>query len=256
MNKIKSNKIMRFHTIDLIRGFCIISMVLYHFFYDLHYVFNVQLSWFQSHNTYLWQQSICITFIFIAGISFSFSKNNLKRGFLILFMGMVFSLVTYLIIPEQFIVFGILHFIGIACIITALLCPLLKKIPAVIGFFVFLLLFLITKEINNGYLGFGDIHLIKVSQKLYTVPFLSVVGFPTKTFFSADYFPIFPWIFLYISGFFSWFCISPKVKQAPIFKIKLGFINFLGRNSLIIYLLHQPILYGILYLFFKEIIGK
>lgn len=257
MKNKNSIKLTRLHTIDLIRGFTLLSMIAYHFIFDLKYIFNVNIEWFGSSIwSSVWQESICITFIFISGISFTFSKNNFKRGFIIFLMGVLFSLGTYLIIPEQFIVFGILHFIGIACILTALLIPLFKKIPVHIAFLVSLLLFLITKEINFGYIGFGNIHLYKLPQVLYSQPILSIFGFPNQTFFSADYYSIIPWIFLYWSGLFAWYSISPRVKQAPIFKIKIPFINFLGRHSLLIYLIHQPICYVLILLFYKVIIGN
>ncbi len=256
MKNKKSTNLSRLHTIDLFRGFAVLSMIAYHFVFDLKYIFNVNIPWFESYGAYLWQQSICIVFIFVSGISFTFSKNNIKRGFIILILGILFSLGTYLIIPEQFIVFGILHFLGISCIITAILFPLLKKIPAHIGFLIFILLFLIFKGINDGYVGFADISLYKLPQSIYDVPFLSIVGFPNDSFFSADYYPIFPWLFLYWSGIFAWFCISPRVKQAPVCRIKIPFINFFGRHALIVYILHQPICYGLIYLFFKLIIGR
>lgn len=256
MSNKRSLPLTRLHTIDLIRGISLISMIIYHFLFDLKHIFNIDIKWFGNYKTYIWQQSICITFIFIAGISFTFSKKNVLRGIGIFLMGIFFSLITYLIIPEQIIVFGILHFIGIACIITVVMSPLFKRIPPFIGFALCLLLFLLTKQINEGYIGFLDIPLYRLPRSIYQTNVMAIIGFPNDTFSSSDYFPILPWIFLYWCGMFFWSCISTKVKRAPIFRIKIPIINFLGRHCLIMYLIHQPISYFTIHFFLKNIVGQ
>lgn len=62
--------------IDLIRGITIIEMISYHFLWDLVYLYNADIPWYKSHGAYIWQQSICWTFILLAGFSWHLGKNT------------------------------------------------------------------------------------------------------------------------------------------------------------------------------------
>ena len=66
--------------IDLIRGITIIEMISYHFLWDLVYLYNADIPWYKSHGAYIWQQSICWTFILLAGFSWHLGKKHMKRG--------------------------------------------------------------------------------------------------------------------------------------------------------------------------------
>lgn len=70
---------MRYSKIDGIRGFTLISMVLYHLIWDLVYLFKVPLFWYHTNAAYIWQQSICWVFILLSGFCWSMEKRNLKE---------------------------------------------------------------------------------------------------------------------------------------------------------------------------------
>lgn len=233
----------RMDTLDTLRGITIVSMVVYHACFDMVYLFGGDMPWFSEKWTYYWQQSICITFILFAGVASTLSHSNFKRGCGLFVAAILMSIVSFMVVPEEIIVFGILHFMGIACILTAILQVPLSKIKPIIGFVVCVLLFTICKQLPNGYLGFFDIHLIKLPEKLYTVQFLSLIGLPTPSFFSGDYFPVFPWLFLFWAGFFFWKAVGHKLRGNVSMHIRLPFFTMFGRHSLLIYLLHQPFLY-------------
>lgn len=236
----------RLHTLDLVRGIVLVNMVIYHLCFDLVFLFGVSLPWFGGFWSNLWQQSICCTFIFCSGISSTLSHSNTKRGFQIFALAMVLSLGSYIAVPEELIVFGILHFIGIACILTGLCRKLLDKIPPVAGFISNLLLFLLTKNIFYGYIGIGSIKLFELPEKFYSIPALFVIGLPTKDFFSSDYFSLMPWIFLFWAGFFFWKKWGSGLSQSTVSTWKLPFFNTIGCHTLFIYMIHQPVLYALL----------
>ena len=86
-----SNRLQR---IDEIRGFTLISMIIYHFLWDLRYIADFDIGWYEGTASKVWQKSICITFIFISGFCFSFGKKRLKRSVIIFMCGALISAVT------------------------------------------------------------------------------------------------------------------------------------------------------------------
>ena len=95
---------------DELRGIMIISMLIYHICYDLAAVVGLPgMGWFYSPAADFWQLSICGVFIFIAGACCRYSKSNLKRGLRLFLLGMLFTVVTALFVPNLLIVFGLLR---------------------------------------------------------------------------------------------------------------------------------------------------
>ena len=73
---------------------------------------------------------------------------------------------------------------------------------------------------------------------------------PAADFYSTDYFSLLPWFFLFVTGYFLHkICEKHHILQCNILQKKLPFVDFLGKNSLLVYLLHQPVLYGVLEVF-------
>jgi uncharacterized membrane protein len=133
-------------------------------------------------------------------------------------------------------------------LIYALFGKFVAQIPAFIGVPTFLLLFFFTKNLMYGRLGlFGlfEVVLPKVPQNLA----LFILGFDVKIF-SADYYPLIPWLFMFFAG--SLVGKYFKDGTAPtVFKNNIcPPLSFVGRHTLIIYLLHQPLIYGVMYLLF------
>lgn len=248
----KDYKKERVNGIDFIRGLAVINMVLYHLLYDLVYIFDKDISWFSISKAHYWQQAIVITFVFVSGISCSFSKHNIKRGALICLCAQVLSIVTYVVLPEEAIVFGVLHFLGISIILFELLKRILDKIPSGIGAVGSFLLFLASKGVSRGFIGVGDIKLFELPYGWYENKYMFWLGFPNKGFSSGDYVPMFPWFFMLLLGYFTWKLISNHFYPKWFVRIKVPVINWIGKKSLWIYMVHQPILYGILLLIKKN----
>lgn len=241
----------RLHILDTIRGIALISMILFHTAWDLSYIYGIEILQKLDYFAFIWQQSICITFIFLSGFCFNLGKRHFLRGVTVFSAGALITAVTYFVMPENIILFGILTMLGSAMLIFALLRKILIKFNPLISFAVSLLLYLLTRDISDGYLGFYGVKIAPLSASLYCNGFTAFLGFPERTFFSADYFPLLPWLFLFSAGFFLFLYLKKKniaVKSGS----NIPVINFLGRNSLIVYLLHQPIIYGVLFLIFLK----
>ena len=227
----------------MFRGICIILVVIYHAMFNLTSIFGVDVWMFDSSLMAFLQVFFVCCLAVISGISCSFSRSNAKRGIKTLLAGLIVTAVTYFAIPDQFIVFGILHFFGAAMLIYAALNRLLDKIPVALGVCLSALLFILTFNIY--------------SVQIYTEnPFLKIligiIGVDTGIV-SADYYPIFPWIFVFLAGCFLG-RLFKEGRVPALFKANpVRFLSFIGRHTLLVYLIHQPIVFGGMYLWFEFI---
>lgn len=242
----------RYPVLDLARGISLLSMIGYHAAYDLVCLYGLPASWFFRMPGRVWQQSICWTFIFLSGMCFNLGRRPLKRGLLLTFCGLLITLSTWIVMPDNMVVMGILNFFGLATLLMIPVERVCKRLPASIGFLVSILCFLVTKNLPDGFLGFFGRILYRLPASLYQSKAGMVFGFPYPGFYSSDYFPLFPWFFLFLSGFFAWKLIqawteSPS-KQFPLHSSAPGRLRLLlplekvGKYTLPIYMLHQPIL--------------
>lgn len=245
--KQKNNRI---YWIDNVRALALISMILYHGVWDLVYLFGINWKWFEGSPAKIWQQSICWTFILLSGFCWSFSKKPLKQGILVNFCGLLVTVVTFLFDDESRVLFGVLNLIGTSALLLLLLRPIFENISAVLGTVGMFLLFVITYRINDGYLGIFSMEILELPGELYTNLLTAFLGFPKASFYSTDYFSLLPWSFLYFTGYFlhrMWkdkaFCPHYLDRPIPV-------LTWVGMHSLLIYLLHQPIIYGVLLLIF------
>lgn len=241
----------RYTLLDGIRGMTLVSMILFHVVWDIVYIFGADWKWYQTGAAYLWQQSICWIFIFLSGFCFSLGKRKWRRGVEVFLAGVLISAVTLIFMPEERVICGVLTLIGTAMLLLNLLSPLLQKINAGRGLGGSLLLFVLTRNINRGYLGFEDLNLVKLPEELYRNMFTTFLGFPAADFYSADYFSLLPWIFLYIAGFFLYQIMEQREWMSIFEKRWLQPLEWFGKNSLILYLLHQPVIYGVLFFYFN-----
>lgn len=242
----------RYVLLDAVRGLCLISMILYHGTYDLVYLYGVSLPWYQGMPGYIWQQSICWTFIILSGMCWSLGRHPIKRGVIIFACGQVITLITAVAMPAQIVQFGILTFMGLAMLLTVIIDWLVKGWPAAIGLLVSILLFVLSRNVNRGELGFEQLTLYRLPKVERDSYLLELLGFPTDSFYSSDYFSLFPWFFLYLTGYFLWKLLQ-QTKQLQegawgkkLLTLQIPGIMTIGRWTLPIYMLHQPALLLIL----------
>lgn len=244
----------RVYLIDEIRGFAIICMVVYHTFFDLVESFNVSelASLFYSAPIQFLVVVFVFVFVFISGTASEYSRNNLKRGAICFALGMAMTIGTYIIMPRYIILFGILHMLGISMILFSLTKRYLHRISPYLLIVLGVALFLLTYNLQSGYLGFGEFS-IRLPRELYELGFLFPLGFASDSFFSSDYFALLPWLFCFLAG--SGFGRLLKQKKLPsvFYKSHLKLLGFVGRNTLLIYVLHQPVIYSALFIIFRII---
>ena len=243
----------RYFWIDNIRAIAMISMIIFHAVWDLVYLYGMDWEWYRSDMAFVWQQSICWTFILLSGFCWSFSKNPLKQGLIVRAGGLIVTVVTLIFSYDSRVIFGVLNLIGASALLMIPLKKWFEKMPAVAGFFAMFLLFGFTYGINDRHLGFFGLELIELPWDLYKNLFTTFLGFPEIWFYSSDYFSLLPWTFLYFAGYFLYrMWKEEKIPGANCLDRKLPVLTWLGKHSLIIYMLHQPVIFGILEVVFRS----
>lgn len=205
---------------DALRGLALLNMLAYHAMYDWVYVFGHESSWYNiwAPGCHVWQQYICWSFILLSGFSFPLAKRPAKNGLIVAGCAAVLTFVTAVFMPSEAIWFGVLHLNAAAVLLTCLVYSLLQRLPAGAG--------------------------LAASAGLYR-PNLFWLGLPDLTrFTSADYFPVVPWVFLFWCGVFLARLWRPGKGEPP---VVLRPLCAVGRNTLLVYMLHQPVIYGVLW---------
>lgn len=158
---------LRSGTLDSLRGLTLFSMIAYHLCWDLVYLRDLPWAWYNGFWAYIWQQSICCTFILLSGYCCQASRHPIRRGAISFFGGAAVSLATALVTPEEPIRFGVLTFLGTAALLTVPLRPLLARIPPRLGLVLSFSLFLLARDVNHGYLGFAWVPLLRLPRGWY-----------------------------------------------------------------------------------------
>ncbi len=235
----------RLGLLDSLRGLTLISMIAYHGAWDLVYIAGVRWPWYGGRGAFVWQQSICWTFILLSGFCVPLSSRPVLRGLQVSLCGALVTLVTWAFLPEDIVICGVLTMIGAAMILTGLLRGLLEKIPSAEMVLACMILFIMTRYVNSGFIGIWKLRLLPLPSSWYANYGTAFLGFPFPGFFSTDYFSLLPWIFLYLAGFFLCrTCQQTGFIRSGFFRVRIPGLEFLGRHSLLIYMLHQPVLYA------------
>ncbi|PIN84990.1 MAG: hypothetical protein COV47_04510 [Candidatus Diapherotrites archaeon CG11_big_fil_rev_8_21_14_0_20_37_9] len=229
---------MRFWEIDCARGIAITMMVLFHLLFDLNYLGIIEVSLYTGFWG-LFQKATAGLFLFLTGVVLTISYNRntenyiqkfLKRGATVFAVGIGITIVTALLFPNEFIYFGILHLIGVSIILSI---PVAKGkiLPFVAGIFLIAL-----PQLMN---------IALFSNPLFV---WTGLGMPWRTF---DYFPVIPWFGVILFGisfgnvFYEKGIAKFKIVMPEIPGIRI--LAELGRKSLLIYLVHQPILFVLIF---------
>jgi len=248
----------RYWEIDLLRGLAVVGMVAYHFILNYYWTFGsipYDITWFMIGRI------TSITFITLVGLSLTISysraskriKNGrrlfakyLKRGLKIFCLGLIVTAASYLWLRIGFILFGILHFIGVSIILAYPFLLFGKKSGL--------------RRSNVANLIFAITFIIAgLAFETFAVgfPWLLPIGIAPAGFYTYDYFPIFPWFSLVLIGLYLGNELYPRGERSEELKfferIKIEnpltkLMCFLGRHSLTIYFLHAPILILVFYI--------
>jgi len=224
----------RFWEIDFARGLAVIGMIIFHALWQLNYFGYTTLSLYSGWLG-LFQKFVAITFLLLVGISLTLSINRrddhnlwfVKRGLFIFGLGILITAFTFLFFKEGLIFFGVLHLIG-ASIILAI--PFAKHIYA------------------NILTGLAVIAAgIYLQTLTFDFPYFLWLGFfyPVTTF---DYYPLLPWFGVILIGIAFGNVLYKNGERIIELKDCDNIISKLGKYSLLIYFIHQPILFGLLML--------
>lgn len=224
----------RIWELDALRGLCILCVIAVHFIFDLSFFAGAELT-LPAWYTFIQEYGGAI-FVILSGCCATLGRRSFRRGAIVFGCGMLISLVTFgmyrlgMASRDVIVQFGVLHLLGVCM----MLYPLLKKLPT--GVVLPLALCLIAA----GYLVRG----VRVQT-----PWLFPLGLITDTFFSSDYFPLLPQLGYFLLGIWLGRTVYREKKtrlpgtfsESPIAR----FFCLCGRHSLLIYLVHQPVLYGV-----------
>jgi len=218
----------RIELIDAARGLAVILMVIHHFLYDCVAFLGAPVWLFTNPVLDIAHYFFAGLFIFISGTASRFSRSNVKRGIIVFAVAMGITVVTT--VMKMPIRFGILHFLGFAMVfygVTEKCWNTVPKIVMPIACTALLILTALLVRIDTG------------------VNFLWMFGWTYPGFYSSDYFPIFPWLFVFLFGTVLGAYIREGSFPKRFYEAKPPLFPIVGRRALLIYVIHQPILYGI-----------
>lgn len=235
----------RIHGFDVIRGVAVASMIAFHACYDLTVLRSYDLPFFGGLFEDLWRSSISWTFLLLAGRMHSISKNNLRRAGRYLLVAALIFVVTSLVAVDVPISFGIIYCIGASTLCFWALRKAGARFCHWTWACVFGVLFALCLGVPRGVCGFGPLSL-ELPRAIYDTNLFSWLGFPGPHFASGDYYPLIPFCFMYGIGVVWGYNSKGASHPLWLFNLHSRPFEFLGRHSLLIYVLHQPALLAIL----------
>ncbi len=223
----------RISWLDGWRGLACWLMLAYHLLFDFVMFGWMRYETLMSWPLYLLERFIAFSFILCAGISATLTRSNLRRGLITLGAGGIVTAASYLV--DAPILFGILQFMGLAMLLYAALGRYIERLPEKLAPVLWIVLYaaayLVTKNVT------------------VSVRWLFWLGFLYDGFVSFDYFPLLPYIFLFLFGTWMGRMLREHGENIPIlYKRAPDVLSWPGCRTLWIYLLHQPVLFGACFL--------
>ena len=233
----------RLWEIDTVRGLAVVAMIFFHFMWDLQFFGLTSVNVFSSG----WQtfaRSIGSTFIFVMGLSLTLDaartrgddrglwRRNLRRGAVIFGCGLLVSLATFAVVGNEFVRFGILHLAGASIIFATPFVRARAWVSALVGLLV---------------IGVGAF----LQTRAVSFPWLIPFGIRQAGVTMVDYYPLLPWFGVALLGIaFGQTAYSQGVRHFMLPELNGALVvrglRLLGRHSLVIYLVHQPVLIALL----------
>jgi uncharacterized membrane protein len=223
--------------LDALRGLAIVAMIAYHFCFDLRY-FHVTRWDFEHDARWLSARTLILSsFLLIAGVSAVLAERQaaplhhwLRHIAMIAAAALLVSVGSYAMFPRSFIWFGVLHAIAVSLLLAK---PLLgRPVVAVLAG---------VAVIASG---------VAFSNPAFDNRMLGWIGFMTAKPVTEDYVPLFPWMGVLLLGVALGHLLlrTRFVALAPLARAP-AFVRLLGRHSLLVYLVHQPVMLALLWLF-------
>ena len=233
----------RIQAMDALRGFCVVLMCVHHFLYDLAAFLGAPWWIFTNPVLDVLHYFFAGCFILLSGVSSRFSHSNPGRGGKLLAVALALTAVTWLgdflgerlmgQRPGVLIVFGVLHMLAVCMLFYGLTHKLWDALSDRILAVFCLLGILVAARLTNGTV---------IPDTGFLRRCLFPFGFITESFYSADYFPLFPWLFVFLLGT----RLGDKIRAGKLperfYTYNVPFFPKVGRRALLIYVVHQPVL--------------
>lgn len=233
----------RFGWLDILRGAALIAMASYHFMWDLADFGYVEPDFPSTGLPRIYARVIASTFLFLAGFSLYLAHRNgirwrsfgTRMGKIVAAAALV-TVATYFAMPQGFIFFGILHEIALASLIGLLFL----RVPAIV-----------TLTVAAVFIAVPQYYRFETLDE----PWFWWIGLSTHVKISFDYVPVFPWLGAVLIGLATarlstgWLIARQNSLGISVTNRAGKFFTFLGRHSLVFYLIHQPVLIALLYVF-------
>ncbi|MCU0817850.1 MAG: DUF1624 domain-containing protein [Beijerinckiaceae bacterium] len=223
----------RIPALDAARGVAIVAMVIYHFGWNLSFLELIPVD-LRDYPAWIWfGHVIAASFLALVGVGLLLGHGEglkrerfLRRLALVAGAAALVTAGTYLVFPDQFIFFGILHHIALASVLALpfLRLPWVIAAGAAVAVFALPLVF---------------------KADAFSAPWLVWLGLGTRVPSTNDFVPVFPWFGCVLAGIALaklWPPASPAAEMHPSAPVRA--LGWMGRKSLPIYLIHQPVLYG------------
>jgi len=219
----------RYFTIDVLRGFAVLLMVIFHVAFDLNSFGFVSIDFIENAFWFSFPRFIVTLFLLCVGMGLALAHKEgirwvavRRRFYKIGGWALVITIITYFLFRENFVYFGILHCIATTSVVGVFFVRL-PKLSLVVGIILVVSNFVFQSS------------LVPMSKWLNVSP--------------MDYIPFYPWFGVVLLGIY---LESVNFHRIP---IKRSFLTrpfeIMGKHSLKIYLLHRPIIYGLIFLLAK-----
>lgn len=238
--------------LDILRTIAIIGMVVYHTAYDLQFFYGWRIDVF-SGGWKLFQLSIACLFLVLVGVSAAIADIHIttsaphmrgaptpclrawKRFARIGMAALLVTIATYIVNPETYVRFGILHLIAVSALLLPMIASSMRR----------RLIAILTIIIGTRSLFIHPWH-INGSWRIIGIP----LGIRPEHFITVDYFPLIPWFGVILMGYIIGDVLYKRLRAFNNFSrsSQLSVLAAPGRHSLLLYLIHQPIILAILWI--------
>ncbi len=228
MDLILDERSNRIHELDFARGVAILGVLVVHFFSFADFFGGWNIDWAPA--AYFIKQYCGAFFVFLSGVSACLGSHHIRSGLIVLscaFLLTAASAALYLsgFAPESVLIqWGVLHTLGVCKLISPGIRKLPRRLRILLGLGIVVL----------GYWLRADVRVMN--------PWIFMFGLRTRSFKAFDYFPLLPHVGWFMLGTVLGEYLYADRDGKPLFpEFRCSFLEFFGRNSLLFFMLHQPL---------------